>query len=274
MTIDFTPGMRGVRHEALENHVEPLDIAVLHIRAERANNPAFQRELDELNATTLQEIRALGHRPNLVATAGLDPEQVRSVVDRSDAIVLMGGEDVDPGLYAGHRVYPGSGNHEPAADRIQITAIHHALATRTPVLGICRGLQLVNVALGGTLIQNMDNSDAHRAVAADPFVRTRLAFVSVDLMDAVDRNQANRCTHHQAIDSLGEGLRIAAVSTDEVIEAVVHEDAPLTAVQWHPEHPDTAGSQLRSLLARLAGQCVVGLEPAATGAGMAPAQMG
>ena len=263
-----------MKHEALENDVEPLEIAVLHIRTDRANNPTFQRELDELNATTLQEIRTLGHRPVLVPAADLAPEVIRSVVDRSDAILIMGGEDVDPVLYAGHTDYPGSGNHEPAADRIQITAIHHALATRTPVLGICRGLQLVNVALGGTLIQHMENSDAHRAVAADPFVRTRLAFVSVDLMDSVDRNQVNRCTHHQAIDSLGEGLRIAAVSTDEVIEAVVHEEAPLTAVQWHPEHPNTAGSQLRSLLSRLAGQCATRSQAATSGAGKAPAQVG
>lgn len=240
----------------MEYALESLKIAVLHIRENREHAIKFQQELDELNANTLQEIVSLGHRPELIASSKLSLEQIQQCVDQADAVVIMGGEDVDPELYDGLRIYPGSGTHEPTADRMQIAAIHHAISTQTPLLGICRGLQLVNVALGGTLIQHMENSDSHRAIAADPFVHTNLGFVSEDMAGDVQLNQVNRCTHHQAIHSLGAGLRITAISTDDVIEAVVHDSAPLTAVQWHPEHHETSGSQLRALLSRLVRQRV------------------
>lgn len=234
--------------------MEPLKIAVLHIRDTREHNPGFQLELDELNANTAAQIRAEGHEPELVATRQLSLEQVQQVVDRSDAVIIMGGEDVDPELYNGPEDYPGSGAHEPQADRSQIAAIRYAMATDTPLLGICRGMQLLNVALGGTLVQHLHNAQGHRGEGRDPFALTRAGFVADELAEDLSARDVHRCSHHQSIHSLGAGLQIAAMSNDEVIEAVVHHSAKATAVQWHPEHSQTAGSQLGPLIRRLARQ--------------------
>ncbi|MFJ2621240.1 gamma-glutamyl-gamma-aminobutyrate hydrolase family protein [Glutamicibacter sp. NPDC087344] len=234
--------------------MEPLKIAVLHIRDTREHNPGFQLELDELNTNTLTQIHQTGHLPELISSWQLSLEQLQQIVDRSDAVIIMGGEDVDPQLYNGPLSYPGSGSHEPQADRTQIAAIHHAIATDTPLLGICRGLQLINVALGGTLIQDLDPALAHRGEGTDPFAQTHVSVVDDELAVDLSALSAHQCTHHQAIDSLGDGLQIVARSADGVIEAVVHHTAKLTGVQWHPEHSQTADTQLGPLIQRLARQ--------------------
>lgn len=241
----------------------PLNFTVLHIRESRPHNPQFQLELDELNENTIGQIIDAGHHAALVPCNDLSIEQILQLVDSSDAVLVMGGEDVEPSLYGCTSAYPGGGYHELAADRNQIAAIQHAITTKTPLLGICRGLQLVNVALGGTLIQHLENADAHRSTGSDPFVDTRLDSISPTLEADLSAQESHKCSHHQAIHELGEGLQIAAMSTDDIIEAVIHESAPVTAVQWHPEHPQTASTQLRTLITRLASQCeeVTGILP-------------
>lgn len=233
----------------------PLNFTVLHIRESRPHNPLFQQELDELNENTVGQIIDAGHNAALVPCSELSLEQVLQIVDAADAVLVMGGEDVEPSLYGRTSAYPGGGHHELAADRNHVAAIQHAIATRTPLLGICRGLQLLNVALGGTLIQHLENADAHRSTGNDPFVDTRFDSIASGLEEDLSAKATHKCTHHQAIHELGKGLQIAAMSTDDIIEAVVHESAPVTAVQWHPEHPHTASSQLRALIQRLAMQC-------------------
>lgn len=234
--------------------MEPLKIAVLHVRDIREHDPRFQLELDELNANTTALIQTEGHEPELVASWQLTVEQVQQIIDRSDAVIIMGGEDVDPELYNGPENYAGSGAREPQADRNQIAAIRYAMATDTPLLGICRGMQLLNVALGGTLVQHLHNAQNHRCEGTDPFVQTRVGFVANELAEDLSARDPHRCSHHQAIHSLGAGLQIAAMSSDDVIEAVVHHSAKITAVQWHPEHSQTASAQLGPLIRRLARQ--------------------
>jgi len=233
----------------------PLNFSVLHIRESRPHNPQFQLELDELNENTIGQIIDAGHNASLVPCNDLSVEQMLQIVDASDAVIIMGGEDVEPSLYGRTSSYPGGGYHEVASDRNQIAAIQHAITTKTPLLGICRGLQLLNVALGGSLIQHLENADAHRSTGGDPFVDTRFDSIASELAEDLSATDSHKCTHHQAIHELGHGLQIAAMSTDDIIEAVVHESAPVTAVQWHPEHPQTASTQLRSLVNRLAAQC-------------------
>lgn len=232
-----------------------MNFSVLHIRESREHNPQFQLELDELNENTIGQIIDAGHNASLVPCNDLSIEQMLQIVDASDAVIIMGGEDVEPSLYGGTSSYPGGGSHEVASDRNQIAAIQHAITTKTPLLGICRGLQLLNVALGGSLIQHLENADAHRSTGSDPFVDTRFDSIIPELAEALSANDSHKCTHHQAILELGHGLQIAAMSTDDIIEAVIHENAPATAVQWHPEHPQTASTQLRALIQRLAAQC-------------------
>lgn len=233
----------------------PLEFSVLHIRESRPHNPQFQLELDELNENVVGQIIGAGHNAALVPCNDLSLEQTLQIVDAADAVIIMGGEDVDPSLYGLTSAYPGGGSHEMASDRNQIAAIQHAIGTKTPLLGICRGLQLLNVALGGTLIQHLSNADAHRGTGSDPFVDTHLDSIISGLEYDLSAKESHKCTHHQAIHELGAGLQIAAMSTDDIIEAVVHESAPVTAVQWHPEHSHTASGQLRTLIRRLERQC-------------------
>ena len=229
-------------------------LALLNLRTRRPHAPAFQDSLDALGTPTVRVAEQLGWDVVPVASAEVDPEVTAALVDRADAVVVMGGEDVDPSFYGGPVDYPGSGHHEPDADRAHIDAVHRCLASGTPLLGICRGLQVLNVALGGTLWQHLPTAHLHRTEGDDHFVSHRVTVIHDGLGDAVDASQPVRCTHHQAVDRLAEGLVVAARAADGVVEAVLHETAPITAVQWHPEHPQTADVQLAPLLLRLASQ--------------------
>ncbi|WP_328354098.1 gamma-glutamyl-gamma-aminobutyrate hydrolase family protein [Mycobacterium sp. NBC_00419] len=168
----------------------------------------------------------------------VDAEIAQRVLDRIDGLIITGGKDVDPGAY-GHDPHPST--DEPARDRDawEFALIDAALRRRMPVLGICRGAQVLNVALGGTLHQHLPDLLGHtrhqqgNAVFSTSTVRTvegsKLAALIGETSDA-------QCYHHQAIDRLGEGLVVSARDTDGVIEAV---EMPghdfVLAVQWHPE---------------------------------------
>ncbi len=208
-----------------------------------------------LNDAAVAATQARGWETELVATAEHPSVESLQAARQADMIILMGGEDVDPRLYSASEEYPGSGHHEPRADSAQIAVVLEALQQRKPLLGICRGTQLINVALGGTLIQHLPTTSSHRAPtqSGDPFRSVR---VSVDsaLDGDVTAAPTVYCAHHQAIDVLGNGLRVVGHAPDGVIEAIVHETAPITGVQWHPEHPRTASTQLAGLLRRLERQ--------------------
>ena len=219
---------------------------LLHVRTQRPHAPAFQRELDALNEAAVLAAEAAGRRPVLVPAAEAPAPRVLREAALASVLVVLGGEDVSPALYGGPEDYSGAGHHEPWADEVSAAAIRARVASGTPLLGVCRGLQLMNVALGGTLVQDMAGHTAH---AADPFVTTGLhparAAYPIDLPHEV------RCTHHQAVGALAPGLRVIARAADGTIEAVAHHRAPALGVQFHPEHPDVAREQLTPLLTGL-----------------------
>lgn len=244
-----------------------MKIALLHLRNERPHDPQFQTELDILNNAAVAAVESLGWEAELLANGELPVAEAVAAVSRADAVVVLGGEDVMPQLYGGPVEYPGGGYHDALADTAQIAAIHAAVLTDTPLLGICRGLQLINVAFGGTLVQHIESNE-HRGEGSwpDSFTTT-----SVDVADVTDRSgdiaapdldelrqdigtEPVFCTHHQAVDRLGQGLQAVARAADGIVEAVVHETSPVTGVQWHPEHPETAAFQLTRLLQRLGRQ--------------------
>ncbi|GAA4782646.1 gamma-glutamyl-gamma-aminobutyrate hydrolase family protein [Microbacterium gilvum] len=229
-----------------------LRIALVHLRTSRPHAPGFQADLDALNAGALAAVDALGGDADLIAASERPLDDVLDAVRAADAIVLLGGEDVDPARYGGAVDYPGSGHHEPASDEAHIAIVRDALRTGTPLLGICRGAQVLNVAFGGTLVQD---HDGHRgAPGADPYVTTELAHEGP--LAGVAAGEV-LCTHHQSIGRVGDGLRVVARASDGIVEAVVHESAPITGVQWHPEHPAVAVAQLVPLLRRLGEQAAL-----------------
>ncbi|WP_084102306.1 gamma-glutamyl-gamma-aminobutyrate hydrolase family protein [Demequina sp. NBRC 110051] len=218
-------------------------LLVLHVSDERPHAPGYQRLLDELNRATLAGVRAAGWEPTLVATDTADVDEVLTLARTADAVVIMGGEDVTPALYGGAEEYPDGGHHVPHSDDVLLAVIRDAIARRSPLLGICRGQQLLNVACGGTLVQHMEG---HRLTGDQVWVRTRL---SEDA--ALSPGAHVWCTHHQAVAEVGKNLTVVARAADGVIEALAHDHAPVLGVQWHPEHPAVAAVEVPALLARV-----------------------
>lgn len=234
-----------------------MHLAVFHPSANRPDAPQYQSLLTRLLESATSVIRNLGWNLTLIASDGHTIEQHMALLAEADAVLLMGGEDIDPRFYGGRPDYPHSGRHEPVADEAHIAVIKACITGEKPLLGLCRGLQLINVACGGDLIQHMETPASHRrATANDPFITHHVTSV---VHESVHPFQAPECpvvcSHHQAIDRLGKNLVVASRAQDGTVETVVHRSAPITGVQWHPEHPDTAQQQLGALLQRLSAQC-------------------
>ncbi|BDZ48451.1 hypothetical protein GCM10025867_06920 [Frondihabitans sucicola] len=212
---------------------------------ERAD-PAYGAELRELSANIRS---AAGQAGFDVVRVASDTGELAEASQGADVILLTGGEDVDPALYGGDADYPGREEVFPEADLPQAALVREAVSTGIPLIGICRGMQLVNVALGGDLVQHLHDGGHVSAepgmvthgVAVDPGSRLAAALgaTTLDVQSA----------HHQAVGRPGEGLRIVARADDGTPEAIEHASAPLWAVQWHPEDAGSSGSVLSDLLA-------------------------
>ncbi len=182
----------------------------------------------------------------LVRAEDLDVVVVRTAdLAGFDGLVLPGGGDVDPVRYGGDPAAPVY-DVNPAQDALDLDILAAAVERGIPVLGVCRGLQVVNVAFGGTLIEDLPASDVRHTAASDGCGGLAWAWHDVDvtadsrLHDVVGATRIRVASgHHQAIDRLGTGLVATAVAEDGIVEAVEHSDAPVLAVQWHPEAEGT-----------------------------------
>lgn len=199
--------------------------------------------------------------PAAIAAAGGLPVHLTrdaaaaEVVDRLDALVLTGGADVDPGTRGWERPPGGAGattagpppaaggepppGPEPERDRWELALLGAALERELPVLAICRGLQLLNVACGGTLVADLPagTGDDHARFGGDRHARVHDVSLDPDSLAASVYGTTLRVNslHHQAVDRLGEGLVIAGRSPDGTVEAVELPGRAVLAVQWHPE---------------------------------------
>ena len=191
--------------------------------------------------------------PAVLAAAGgapvalpldLPEDALRAIFDRLDGLCLVGGDDVDPAYY-GEARHPALGNVDAARDADELLLAGWALAADLPLFAICRGIQVLNVAQGGSLYQDLSaqlpGSARHAFTSAEspvdrPVHRLRVAEGSRlgQILDA--REVWSNSFHHQAVKAPGDGLRPVAWSDDGVIEAV---EAPerrfALGVQWHPE---------------------------------------
>ncbi|MFJ3305665.1 gamma-glutamyl-gamma-aminobutyrate hydrolase family protein [Streptomyces sp. NPDC086549] len=162
-----------------------------------------------------------------------EPEHAAAAVARLDGLVIAGGPDVEPVRY-GARRDPRTGPPARERDAWELALIDAALAAGVPLLGICRGMQLLNVALGGTLTQHVDG----HAEAIGIFGRHPVKPVPGTLYAAAVPEEASVPTfHHQAVDRLGEGLVASAHAADGTVEAVELSCGAgwVLGVQWHPE---------------------------------------
>ena len=169
-------------------------------------------------------------------------------LDGVDGLLLTGGDDVDPALY-GEAPHPTYGVSEPGRDAFEIALVRRALAADLPVLAICRGLQVLNVALGGTLIQDIPSEPAtlllHDAQGPPTTLAHTVAVAPGSCLATLvgpDDSRAVNSRHHQAVRALGEGLVVTATSPDGVIEAAEVPAARFcVGVQWHPENFHATG---------------------------------
>lgn len=155
-------------------------------------------------------------------------------LDVLDGIVLTGGADVEPERY-GHDNH--ASHTEPRRDELEFALLEAAVASGTPVLGICRGLQVVNVHAGGTLVQDVPS---HARYDLGPASETHHVTIEPgsQLHAVYGGDVTVNSLHHQTVDSVGSALRVTARAEDGTVEGVERVDAAVLAVQWHPEMMD------------------------------------
>lgn len=220
----------------------------------------YSADLDRLAAAALAGIEAAGGRALVLDSSGSSiASGATELVDVSliDGVVVLGGGDVDPALY-GSPGHPDAVSVDSRADALELALIAAARGARLPVFGICRGLQLINVAFGGSLITELGPESLHKdhspggamvghevMVVPGTVLRSLLGAPVVPVMSS----------HHQAVGELGEGLIVSALADDGIVEGIEVPAEPggewLVAVQWHPEDAGTEPGQLQALFGAL-----------------------
>jgi len=231
-----------------------------------------------LNAAYVHALESVGLVP-LVIPPLADADAARRVLDVAAGLVLTGGEDVDPARY-GADPHPELGPVNCHRDETELALLVRARELALPTFAICRGVQVVNVALGGTLVQDLpserDDVGAHEL---DDERRSRVHGVRVDPASRLATivgapSFAVNSIHHQAIDRLGADVRINAHAEDGTVEGVESSDSQwwMVGVQWHPEElTATPEPWDRRLFAAFADACRARVSSASTSVPSAPA---
>jgi putative glutamine amidotransferase len=197
----------------------------------------------EANLTPLSYTRAVadaGAQALILPPDDATAQAPDEALDLLDGLMLAGGSDIDPSAY-GARSHPETHRTRPERDRFELALTYSALQRGMPVLGICRGMQLLNVSLGGTLEQHLDRLDLHRhtpGTFCDHEVRLEPGSLAARAVGA--ETSEVRSHHHQGLAELGEGLVESGWSVpDELVEAIELPDRGFVlGVLWHPEEDE------------------------------------
>ena len=208
---------------------------------------------------------AAGATPVLLPPHGTDP----GVLDLLDGLVLTGGADVGPERY-GHEPHVRT-QSQPWRDEHEFTLLAAARDRGLPVLGICRGLQVINAAAGGTLHQHVPEvvgTEAYQPAPGEYGEVVARTVPGTRIAQIVGESVTAPCYHHQSVDRVGDGLTVTAQADDGTIEVLEGpEDQPwLLAVQWHPEHNPVDVRVMRAFVTQAQAQ-----DHAEAAAGSAPA---
>jgi putative glutamine amidotransferase len=190
----------------------------------------------DVNAKYVDAVRRAGGFPVLLPPGERNPAECFEFLD---GIVMTGGPDVDPKRYGG-RMHPKVYGVDPERDASEIELVHALIDQQKPTLCICRGVQVLNVALGGTLIEDLSDEIGQQVVHRGETYQTHDVDIAPEshLARIVGARRISTASwHHQALREPAPGLTVTARAPDGVIEAVEHAGHPdLIAVQWHPEH--------------------------------------
>ncbi|WP_224279044.1 gamma-glutamyl-gamma-aminobutyrate hydrolase family protein [Streptomyces sp. LS1784] len=261
---------------SLTEHPAPL--IGIPVRLSDAGAPGADHRIGEANRIfddVVALVRAAGAEPVLVRPHS-DEDALDAQLAHCRGFVVPGGGDVDPALYGADPAHPALYDVNPAQDRLDAAVIRYSLAHRRPLLGICRGMQLLNIIRGGTLHLDLpEASVAHDAAPGDEWAVHEVALSADSTLAEVFRRDRMPVAsgHHQAVDRVGDGLRVSARADDgcvEAVEAFADPQAPASAartagapawtvgVQWHPEafvpDPELRLPLFRTLLTQVHAQ--------------------
>lgn len=222
-----------------DSEVATRPVVGLTTYLQQAQTGVWDVQASFLPAIYVEGVTLAGGIVTLLPPQPVDDSVADRVLDSLDGLVLTGGRDVDPASY-GQAPHPET--EQPARDRdaFEFALVRRAMLRGLPILGICRGAQVLNVALGGTLHQHLPDVVGHGWHRAGNAVFNTSAITTVPgtrVASLIGASTDAQCYHHQAIADLGAGLIASAWDRDGVVEAVEVPDSQhfVAAVQWHPE---------------------------------------
>ncbi|MBI6871597.1 gamma-glutamyl-gamma-aminobutyrate hydrolase family protein [Clostridium aciditolerans] len=218
--------------------------------------PGYKRAY--VNNDYVQTVAMAGGTPFILPLIS-DYETIKGQIANIDALIISGGYDVNPLVY-GEEPIPEQGFLCPERDDYDIKVIKIALELNKPILGICRGLQILNAALGGTIYQDtskIEGSYIKHQQSSRPDVASHTVEVikETKLYDILGESALTNSFHHQAIKEVATGFKVSARAKDGVIEAIEKEEGFVIAVQWHPEMMAKKDSKMLDLFKALIKQC-------------------
>jgi len=213
---------------------------------EQARWGVWDQQAALLPVSYVQAVQRAGGLALLLPPDELTTQDVEQTLALLDGLLLAGGADIDPSNY-GEPAHPMTIDTVPVRDEFEIALVRGAIERELPVLGICRGMQLINVARGGTLVQHLPDQLGHgdhrRVLGSFDGAEHDVNLVEGSLAAAAtgELTHSTKSHHHQGVGRLGDGLVVSAVSSlDEFPEAIEREGGPsdhgfVLGVQWHPE---------------------------------------
>ncbi|MCG2623263.1 gamma-glutamyl-gamma-aminobutyrate hydrolase family protein [Arthrobacter sp. I2-34] len=214
--------------------------------------------MERFTRTAIEALLAAGARAELVDSAADDlvPE---TELAGFDGVLFLGGGDVDGALYGHHGPVPNSYGVDRRADEYCLALIRGVLERDQPLLAICRGSQLLNVACGGTLIPDLDPWQLHRGGPGAPiFLDEEVSLVpGTRIAGILGRDRVTvRSGHHQAVGTVADALAVTAVAGDGVVEGTEHrENSWVVGVQWHPEDSHGSAADRALIFEAFAARC-------------------
>ena len=206
--------------------------------------------VDCFRSCALAELNAVGARVELFDSSATELNDAH-LVDEADGVLFLGGGDVDPTIYGHTDVVPNAYGVDRRADDYAMSIIRSTIARDAPMLCICRGSQLLNVALGGDLIPDIEPFELHRGGRGDPTFKDERVELTpgskVHQMYGSD-SLVVRSGHHQAVNRVAPDLVVTARAADGVVEGTELPSASwVVGIQWHPEDEDGSAAERRTL---------------------------
>jgi putative glutamine amidotransferase len=248
--------------ESLSAFGERPPIGVLVSLRPSGLGAAVDAVVREFTDRAMRAIEDAGGAPALVDIT--DPAiDAEALPKRFAGLLILGGADIDPALYDA-QPHPTTTGVDTDADRYEIAAVRGALGHGTPLVGICRGMQVMNVAAGGTLIQDLGAETPHHGPPDAIMVMQRVRVESDSRLGRIlgRADVSVRTGNHQAVDAVADGFTVVARAADGMIEAIEHANTWAIGVQWHPEDPAADERDLAAIARALVAQAAARLSVA------------